>query len=438
MNFPPFKKILLTASFVFLAVIPSGCDVSRVTGIFQNVNLPFIKPPAKQIELTYWGLFEPEEVMQPLIEEYQELHPNVTVDYQPRSYSSLSEHKEILLTRLREGTAPDIARVHATWIPQFASELSPLPSSILSKEDFASTFYPVAVAALTYRDEIYGLPLMYDGLMLFYNTEHFKEAKIERPPADWDEFTTVAEKLTKKDEKGNITRAGAAMGTSNNVAHFADVLGLMWAQSGVEIPAGLNSGQAQDALIFYTGFVGKNKVWDGTLPFSISAFAAGKVSMLFAPSWRVFDIQNLNPGLKFAVAAVPQVPSLPRQEQRTVNWATFWVEVVNADSENADVAWDFLKFLSDAENMQRLYSEQAKTREFGEPYSRVDLGQSLLTSDYLAPLIDGAKSAVTAGTTTASGNDIYVDAVADAVDAVIQGKDIEAALETLKNTLERF
>jgi ABC-type glycerol-3-phosphate transport system substrate-binding protein len=202
----------------------------------------------------------------------------------------------------------------------------------------------------------------------------------------------------------------------------------------------LSSPQARDALIFYTGFASKDtdKVWDGTLPFSVSAFAIGKVSMIFAPSWRVFDIQNSNPGLKFGVAAVPQVPSLPGQESQRVNWASFWAEAVNKDSENAAAAWDFLKFLSDAENMQQLYSEEAKLREFGEPYSRVDLGQSLLTSDYLAPLIDGANSAVTAPITDASGNDVYVDAVAEAVDAAAQGKDITAALETLQKTLERF
>jgi multiple sugar transport system substrate-binding protein len=433
MTLPNSKKILVTSSLAFLAIVPAGCNRA-------NIKLPFVKPPEKQIELTYWGLFEPEEVMQPLIEEYQKLHPNVTINYQPRNYSSLADYKETLLTRLREGTAPDIARIHATWVPQFAAELAPLPADVFSKGDFAATFYPVAVDSLTTQGQIYGLPLMYDGLLLFYNRDHFKEAKIDHPPADWDEFATVAKKLTKKDEKGNIIRAGAAMGTTQNVAHFADILGLMWAQSRVELPSGLSSPQARDALIFYTGFASKDtdKVWDGTLPFSVSAFAIGKVSMIFAPSWRVFDIQNSNPGLKFGVAAVPQVPSLPGQESQRVNWASFWAEAVNKDSENAAAAWDFLKFLSDAENMQQLYSEEAKLREFGEPYSRVDLGQSLLTSDYLAPLIDGANSAVTAPITDASGNDVYVDAVAEAVDAAAQGKDITAALETLQKTLERF
>ena len=410
------KKIFLTSSIAFLAIIPSGC------------NIPFFKPPAKEVTLTYWGLFEPEEVFQPLIEKYQEERPNVKIEYQQRAYSDLSQHKETLLTRLREGTGPDIFRLHNTWIPEFAPGLSPLPSDVISSAEFASSFYTPLQNFLSYQGQLYAIPLMYDGLMLFYNTKHFEEAGVAQPPSDWDEFRRVA----------GLLPAGAAMGTSNNVAHFSDILGLMFAQSKVSFPAGLTSRGARDALVFYTNFVTKDKVWSASLPNSIQAFAQGRVSMIFAPSWRIFDIQNLNPGLDFATASVPQVPSLPTQAPATVNWASFWAEGVSLDSENTEEAWAFLKFLSQAENMRQLYSEQAKLREFGEPYSRADLGEVLLTSDYLAPLIDGAPTAASFIIADAAGNDVYVEAVAAAIDSVLQNKDIDQALETLKATIERF
>jgi len=423
----PTKKIFLASLIAYLAIIPSGC------------NIPFIKPPAKQVTLTYWGLFEPEEVFQPLIEEYQKEHPNVKIEYQQRAFSTLAQHKETLLTRLREGTGPDIFRIHNTWVSQFASELSPLPSDVMSSAEFANNFYPPMQNLLSYQGQLYAIPLMYDGLMLFYNKKHFEEAGVSRPPTDWEEFRSAAVRLTKADEETKkINQAGAAMGTANNVAHFSDILGLMFAQSRINFPAGLTSSGARDALVFYTNFVTKDKVWDASFPDSIYGFAQGKVSMIFAPSWRVFDIQSLNPGLDFSTAAVPQVPSLPREGQTTINWASFWAEGVNLDSENADEAWKFLEFLSQAENMRRLYSEQAKLREFGEPYSRTDLGSVLLTNDYLAPLIDGAPTAASFIIADRSGNDVYVEAVAEAVDGVLQKKDIGQVLETLKSTIERF
>jgi len=279
---------------------------------------------------------------------------------------------------------------------------------------------------------------MYDGLMLFYNTKHFEEAGVNRPPTDWEEFREVALRLTKTDaETKRITQAGAAIGTANNVSHFSDILGLMLAQSRIDFPKDLTASGAKDALVFYTNFSAKDNVWDASLPDSIYAFAQGKVSMIFAPSWRIFDIQALNPGLKFASAAVPQIPSLPQEEPTTINWASFWAEGVNLDSPYVEEAWKFLKFLAEPENMRLLYSEEAKLREFGEPYSRKDLGNVLLTNDYLAPLIDGTPTATSFIIADASGNDVYVDAVAEAVNSVLQKKDVDQALGTLKTTIER-
>lgn len=430
----PFHKIFLTGLLSFLAIIPSGCDLS----FLNRISIPFVKPPAKQVTLTYWGLFEPPEVMQPLIEEYQKEHPNIKIEYEMRNYSGLAQHKETLLTRLREGTGPDMARIHNTWVAQFAAELSPIPSDVFTPEELAATFYPAAVESLSSSGNFYVIPLMYEGLMLFYNREHFKEASIENPPSDWEEFRTLAVRLTQTAENGNITRSGAAVGTPNNVAHFSDIIGLILLQSRVDFPKGLTSRGARDALVFYTNFIAKDKVWDGSFPNSIQAFAEGKVSMIFAPSWRYFDIKALNPGLKFKTAAVPQVPALPRSNGTTINWASFWVEGVNLDSENRAEAWQFLKFLAQKENLQKLFAEQAKLRDFGELYPRLDLAEPLLTNEILAPLIDGASTGQSLILADASGNDIYVEALAAAVDAVLQKKDVEQTLQTLKQTIEQF
>jgi len=428
-----WQKIFLTSFLAYLAIVPSGCNPSKILS-----GLPFIKPPVKKVELTYWGLFEPVEVMTPLIEEYQKANPHIKINYEQRAYSSLAQHKETLLTRLREGTGPDIFRLHHTWIPQFASELSPLPSEVMSSAEFANTFHTPLQNLLSDQGQLYAIPLMYDGLMLFYNQKHFEEAGITRPPTDWEEFRDAAVRLTQTDETTQkITRAGAAIGAADNVIHFSDILGLMWVQSQVDFPDALTSSSARDALVFYTNFVTKDKVWDPTFPDSIYAFSQSRVAMIFAPSWRVFDIQNLNPGLNFGTAAVPQIPALPSAETAATNWASFWAEGVNLDSKNAAEAWKFLKFLSEPENMRLLYSEEAKLREFGEPYSRKDLGEVLLTNNYLAPLIDGAPTATSAIITDAAGNDVYVEAVGEAVNSVLQGKDVDQALTTLKTTVER-
>ena len=74
-----------------------------------------------------------------------------------------------------------------------------------------------------------------------------------------------------------------------------------------------------------------------------------------------------------------------------INWASYWVEGVSVKSKKQDTSWQFLKFLLQPENMQKLYEGQSKVRKlFGEPYSRVDLGKNLSDNPYLSPLISEA------------------------------------------------
>jgi len=69
-----------------------------------------------------WGLWENPEVMNDLIAQYQQLHPNVTINYEDRSVlKPLSSYKERVFTRLSEEGGPDIVRVHNSWVPRISA-----------------------------------------------------------------------------------------------------------------------------------------------------------------------------------------------------------------------------------------------------------------------------------------------------------------------------
>lgn len=421
-------------SFALLLALPfalGGCNgPAQVTG--------------QKVTLTYWGLFEKPEVMAPLIKKYQDLHPNVTIDYQPQSYTSLASYKELAATRLSQSlqsgskeTAPDIIRVHLSWLPSFSRWLAPIPSSVFSSSDFTQTFYPLASSQGTVNGALYGIPLMYDGLVLVYNPDLFAEAGIASPPSTWEDFRNVAIKLTKVNKAGQLVQAGAAIGLSSNVAFASDLLSLMWAQSNLTIPDDLGTGAAADALTFYTNFARQDHVWDNTLPYSINAFANGKVAMIFVPSWAFLDILGANPSVKMVVTPVPQVPSL-NGTKNNVTWGSFWVESVAKSSPASATAWDFVKFLSEQSQEQQFFSAAAQIRPFGEAYSRRDLRQSLSSNNYLAPVLAGAETAASAITTDRSGNDEYVAAVTDAITAVNSGTAENTALTTCKQTLQQL
>jgi len=358
------KIILLSIFLIVVSVCLSAC------------TFPFGQNK-KEITLTWWGLWEPPEVIKPVIDKYQSQNPNIKIDYQEQNSD---QYLQRLKSKIGDEGIPDIFSFHNTWVPQLTKELSILPTSVIDKDTYQKTFYKVASTDLAASGGYVGIPLMYDGLELYWNKDIFQAAGIDNPPTTWDDLRTIAAKLTVKDKDNKIKTAGVAMGTTNNVDHFSDILGLMMLQNGVSDLGNPQGKLASDALDFYAAFAKnpESKVWDDTLPPSTVTFASGQLAMYFGPSWEVFEIKKANPNLNFAIAQVPQLPS------GHVTWASYWVEGVSQKSPNQLEAWKFLKFLSEKEQLETLYksASSSKDRLFGEPYSRQDMA-SLLENDPL-------------------------------------------------------
>jgi sn-glycerol 3-phosphate transport system substrate-binding protein len=71
-------------------------------------------------------------------------------------------------------------------------------------------FYPALMMNGTYKGKVYGIPFQRSTIVLFWNKDAFKEAGLDpsKPPATWSEMVSMAEKLTKKDASGNVSRWG--------------------------------------------------------------------------------------------------------------------------------------------------------------------------------------------------------------------------------------
>jgi multiple sugar transport system substrate-binding protein len=337
-------------------------------------------------EITWWGLWEEESVVAPLITEYEQANPGVKITYVKQSQQ---DYRERLTNSLAKGAGPDIFSFHNTWVPMFSKELDQIPADIYSADQFSQTFFPTASSDLTSGAGLVGIPLEYDGLALYINQDIFDSAG-KAPPATWDDLRQLALQLTKKDEQGVIIQAGVALGRTENVDHWPEILGLMMLQNGVDLsrPTGK---LAEDALTFYTLFSSVDGVWDASLPSSTVAFAAGKVAMYFGPSWRAFEIVQQNPNLKFKTVPVPQLPKESGQTQ--INYASYWAQGVWTRSKSKTEAWKFLKFLSSKESLEKIYQNAAKIRAFGQPYPRTNMTDLLKDQPVLSSLIAGAPTA---------------------------------------------
>jgi multiple sugar transport system substrate-binding protein len=301
----------------------------------------------------------------------------------------------------------------------------------MTKAQFDNTFYKVHQTDLAIDNKYYGIPLMIDGLVLVYNEGLLKKAGINNPPTTWIDVYDYIGKLTVKNSNDTIITSGFALGTASNIEHFSDILALFITQNGVEIN-NLQSPDAAAALESYRKFAEKpDAFWDETMPNSLNAFIQEKVAMIFVPSWEILTIKAANPQLRIKVAPVPQVP-----ETNIVSISSYWVEGVSKYSKNQGAAWQFLKYLSEKETMTKLFEQQSKSRLFGAPYSRKDLGSILASNEYLGPVIkqatDGEYVTVPMISRTYDNglNDEIVKYFETAVDQTIQGVSYSQAMNT--------
>lgn len=348
----------------------------------------------EKITLVYWGLWEPDSVMKSVIDQYESDHPNVTIEYVQKSFT---QYEANAFTRITQTTtdstpAPDIIRINNGWLSKFQPHLAPLPSTIMSASEYATNFYPTALDDFTGTDgNLYAIPIEIDGLALFYNKKLFNDAGITEPPVDWDELIAYGKKLTKKASNGDITQAGVALGTAKNIRHSTDIFSLLLLQNGVEITNAddtqvtLTSTRAQSAMEFYTNFVSVHKTWSPDLANDLEAFYSGKLAMMFAPSWRAFDVINSAPSIEFGIAPVPQLPG-----NNPVNYSMYWGEAVSAASPNQLAAWEFIEYLSEPEQQREMFSNSSQLRAFGEPYSRKDMATELQDNPYAAAFVQMA------------------------------------------------
>ncbi|MBI2062696.1 MAG: extracellular solute-binding protein [Candidatus Yanofskybacteria bacterium] len=317
----------------------------------------------QQVTLQFWGVFDTSSFYSDAIGDFQKNNPGIKVVYRQFNFE---DYEKQLIDSFAAGTGPDIWLIHNTWLPKHYDKIQPLPQQTLKGEktplftfkDFQDQFVDTTVEDLTSAGQIYALPIYVDTLALYYNKDLLNSAGIVAPPSTWEEFNDVVKKLTVFDNRNNITRAGAAIGTAENVNRSTDILALLMLQSGVKMTnventsatfsksvEGLNVGET--ALKYYTDFARQSSevyTWNDSQHYSIDAFVEGNTAMMFNYSHHIKTMRDKSARFNFAVAAAPQISNTPV----AVNFANYWAPTVSKQSKNSISAWKFLTYLSSA------------------------------------------------------------------------------------------
>ena len=312
----------------------------------------------KSVWMTVWGMpFEDRLFRDIYARGFERERPDVRVEYGRFADVRLKYNAWHAQRR-----GPEVMRVEATWYIDMARRglLEPLTPYIddpvrgLTAERFEKI--PEHLRRILEVDgEIYGLPQDTAVFGLLYNKDIFdayNAANPDRPltyPSEqwtWDDFRRAAKALTVRDARGRLERAGfgVALWAWPFLTLQAQAGGAPWSPDGLTCTVDDEGGVA--ALRLLRVMQREDRSFDPLLADYTSGmgpdilFGLGRVAMLMDGSWRVANIENNYPGLRFAVAPLPK-----GARRAVVTGSIFWC--ISRHAKHKDEAWEMIRWLTD-------------------------------------------------------------------------------------------
>lgn len=247
-------------------------------------------------------------------------------EYSKVSYAQKPEQSfgASLAEALASGVGPDAVIISQEDIASQAGKLRTIPFTSLPKRTFTDSYLPEFELYLT-ADGTYGIPLVLDPLVLYWNRSILGSAGIAAAPTTWEAVTGLASTVTKRASGGVITRSLIPLGGYANIGDARAVLSLLLLQAGTPISQQTAQGihavfgdesqttfgstAAQSAVNFYAQFADPAKTvysWNLSLPYAQSAFVAGDVALYPGYASERGFLSDANPNLDFDMAPIPQ------------------------------------------------------------------------------------------------------------------------------------
>lgn len=339
--------------------------------------------------MTHWTA-ENLRVMDPIIERYEALHPDVDVTIMPVTFNQLLAR---IMAGAISGSRPDIYHIYNQWLPALVHNgiLAEPPAAV--DKSIKEAFSQSAVADTTIDGVLWGYPTEVNTYGLVYNREMLAEAGFDRPPATWEELKEYADALTIRDERGKVIRAGFASwpGDVSGVVH--PFYSLLVANGGQILDdsltrAAFDSPEGVEALEFYASLV------------ATPALAAypdlpnEHVAMAIFAGWGRLNFVEIMGEERFEeLLGTAPIPAGPNGST-SVSYG--WSFVVDGASRDQQAVWEFLEWLNEP-------SGGALTSPMGGyladalgaiPGGSADIEHhDVLATEYMAPYIEALDTA---------------------------------------------
>jgi multiple sugar transport system substrate-binding protein len=132
--------------------------------------------------ITYVQGKDNNDVVRPLLEKWNEEHPEEQVTFKEQTDEADQQHDDLVQNFQAQNGDYDVVSVDLVWTPEFAAQgwLQPLEGEMAVDTE---GMFDSAVEGASYQDTLYAAPFISDGGLLYYRKDLVPE-----PPQTWDEM----------------------------------------------------------------------------------------------------------------------------------------------------------------------------------------------------------------------------------------------------------
>jgi multiple sugar transport system substrate-binding protein len=349
----PLFAILLAISVVACSS-SSTPSTKESTADSSSVSAVTAAPAdGKVVEVTYWHMWTSDwkKLIDSLVEEFNKTHPNIKV----KALSITGDANAKFLTAQAGGDPPDIMTQWNQIIPSWAKK-----GAIMSLKEYINNtapdlenwMYPIVKEIGTYNGEMYAVPFSMNTFALLYNKDVLKAEGFdpEKPPITTQELDAMQDKLWKVDDRGFIERVGFM---PSWLTQWTTPFGGSWADA-----KGNPTATNQNNLATLEWFQTYAKKFDSTKVAafnksnssnvnSASPFLSGKQVFVVDGMWRLLDIKNYAPNMKYGVTPLPYPEGTGKPSS---TWVNGNYNIIPTKAKHPKEAWEFILWLTGYQN----------------------------------------------------------------------------------------
>lgn len=346
---PQVKKLLLFGLLFLLVTFMAACGGDGGSGTDDseaesNGENESASDDGEQVTIVYATGVDTTGKVEAQIEEFEELNPNIKVDYREMPSDTGQQHDQYVTMFSSQSSEIDVFNGDSIWPAEFAQANYALELDRFIEADGIDLeeHFDGPIQAGNFNGRQWALPLFIDASFLYYRTDITEE-----PPTTWDELIEQAGELQGEGdtEFGYLLQASQYEGlVTNFVEIIASYGGEVINENNevvVDSPETIK-GIEKLAEIVQSDFVPGNILNFQEIE-TENAWIAGDA--VFARNWPYMQSSS-NDEERSEVVDNVQIAPLPAGDEGSASALGGWTAMINRYTEHPEESWELVKYLA--------------------------------------------------------------------------------------------